>query len=183
VGVFLLKAFFLGFEFGFGSFLLAQQFPLLARPLLFLLDLYLVVGGELELGDSQRMVVRAGAGIATATGCSPAPPGRSPLPGGTPTPPARRPSPSSGTPRRPSPGSVIRADVDHQAAAVSPPGEEVRRMPPAPAVLVASVQPERLGGDTRDVRVEVHRHTWSRSSHDSKPTWSPVVDDHHNPGK
>lgn len=25
--------------------------------------------------------------------------------------------------------------------------------------------------------------TWSRSSHDSKPTWSPVVDDHHEPGK
>jgi hypothetical protein len=25
--------------------------------------------------------------------------------------------------------------------------------------------------------------TWSRSSHDSKPTWSPVVDHHHEPGK
>jgi hypothetical protein len=31
-------------------------------------------------------------------------------------------------------------------------------VPPGPAVLVLPVQPERLGGDARDARVEVHRH-------------------------
>jgi len=54
---------------------------------------------------------------------------------------------------------VIRPDIDYQAAPVGPLGGEVRRMPPGLAVLVAPVQPERLRGDARDTRVEVHRHS------------------------
>ena len=53
---------------------------------------------------------------------------------------------------------VIGTHVDDHAGTIGHPGEQVRRVTPAPAGAITPVQPERLRRDHRDLRIKVQQH-------------------------